>query len=64
MIQASKATYFDGMPYAEYYPLFNKWSANSQYGYTLEWFDTENEAVAYAEAYYAARPHLLAQWER
>jgi hypothetical protein len=56
-------TYLGGIPYATYWHFFGQWSANSQYGYTLEWFNTEEEAIAYSTAYYAARPQLLDQWD-
>lgn len=41
--------------------LFNKWSANSQYGYTFEWFDTKEDAERFSLDYYLARGHLINQ---
>lgn len=46
-----------GFRLADYWPLFGQWSANSQYGYTLAWFNTELEAVEHSRNYYRTYPY-------
>jgi hypothetical protein len=61
VIQPSQEVFETKVPVAEYYPLFNEYAANSQYGYPLEWFKTEQEAIMYARKYYQLHPELDAR---
>lgn len=53
--------YDTGVIIAEYWPLFEEWSANSQYGYPLSWHKTEGAALRAAKEYYSTRQYLLNQ---
>jgi len=59
-IQSSKETYDTGAPVAEYFPVFEEWAANSQYGYALSWHKTKAEAIQAARDYYKDKPELTA----
>ena len=50
-----------GAALAQYWPFFGRWAANSQYGYVLQWADSEQEAEQLAVAHYMPRMHLIEQ---
>ena len=54
--------YDTGAIVATYDDWRKRWSANSQYGYTMEWFNSEVDAIEYCKVYYAARPKLDAHF--
>lgn len=57
-----RATYArQDVPLASHWPLFGRWSANSQYGHVLQWADSQEDAEALAIAYYLPRLNLIEQ---
>lgn len=47
------------MELATYWSLFDQWSSNSQYGYTLDWFDNKEDAEKNTIAFYKQHANLI-----
>ena len=50
-----------GNDLAHFDPYVKRWSSNSQYGFTLNWFDTKAEAIENTLSYYKERMYLIRQ---
>ena len=50
-----------GTSLASFYGFFGQWSANSQYGYSLGWFSSQDAAESHALHYYETRMRLIDQ---
>lgn len=46
---------------ATFSPLFGRWSANSQYGFTLEWLASRADAEKHVFEFYCGKANLLRQ---